>query len=156
MSMRKKFKKMNLSEKRGYIKQKEFEMQRYEYEKQVLELKKQVDTGGKINYDTDSSVEERAKVGASMVNQKFGGSQSQRAYVNKIGNYLYTTHQKDNILVSNNENLKNLKETTIERLGQNLGSDLLEKLRGKGAQIIGSPQSGFKTARHPSLTRNKV
>ena len=59
---------MNLSEKRGYIKQKEFEMQRYEYERQVLELKKQMETGGaKINYDTDSSVEERNKAGTSLV-----------------------------------------------------------------------------------------
>jgi hypothetical protein len=33
--MRKKFKKMNLTEKKAYVKQKEFEMQRYEYERQI-------------------------------------------------------------------------------------------------------------------------
>jgi len=39
--MKRKFKKMSLSEKKGFIKQKEFEMQRNEYERQILELKKQ-------------------------------------------------------------------------------------------------------------------
>ena len=38
--MTKKFKRMNLSDKKGIIKQKEFELQRVEYEKQIRGLKK--------------------------------------------------------------------------------------------------------------------
>jgi len=38
--MRKKFKKMSLVEKKGYLRQKEFEMQRAEYERQIVSLKR--------------------------------------------------------------------------------------------------------------------
>ncbi len=67
--MRKKFKKMNLTEKKGYIKQKEFEMQRYDYERQILDLKKKADNhngkaqGLHLTAESDSSVDERGNGG---------------------------------------------------------------------------------------------
>ena len=61
--MRKKFKKMNLAEKKGYIRLKEFELQRADYERQIQDLKKlQSAKGGELwqgGTDTESSVDER-------------------------------------------------------------------------------------------------
>ncbi|CDW77068.1 UNKNOWN [Stylonychia lemnae] len=64
LGMRKKFKRMNLTEKKAYIKQKEFEMQRFEYEREIQDMRKyggdkKKSHGYLSNGDSDSSLDER-------------------------------------------------------------------------------------------------
>lgn len=106
--MRKKFKKMTLAEKKVYIKQKEFEMQKFEYERQIQVLKRGQEKTK--HYDTDSSLDEKA---ARVEDKKTNAYSSIRPSVSQRAGsqthrHLQSLNVKgtDSVFASNIENLK--------------------------------------------------
>eukprot|EP00347_Sterkiella_histriomuscorum_P003572 403363774 len=170
-SMRKKFKRMNLTEKKGYIKQKEFEMQRFEYERQIQDMKKITSdkrrSNVKLGYlsnggvDTDSSLDERQdqqnfhqtpfikqsnikveenqslfqhtarsssiqkmstgvgnKLNMASING-FNGSVTQRNFKTAAGHHNQYNSQRDQVSISNTENIKALQDGRLSAMQSN-------------------------------------